>query len=172
MWKTITNVIWHSCACLLILERVVGLAGIPDDVQAWMEIRAMIPDELFGALVCGSLFLAWQSAWGRRQRERIRTAFGRATKMFMIGGAEYVPFTNLVDVVSEVDMTPLGPDGVTCGALPEGTNLVCFPNGTVQLASPTKAISFSAKAGTPKSHIQVSTEKIVVTDRSRNGEPE
>lgn len=85
-----------------------------------------------------------------------------------IGKSEHYAFTNLIDVVGALDMTPLGPEGAKVGALPNGSNLVTFPDGTVQLALPTAAISWSATAGTPKAWFQISSEQVGATDENKN----
>ena len=129
-------------------ERIVGLAGLPDDLAAWQKFLNMIPDEIFGAAIALTAVFAWQR-WGSRMNTAVRETLGRAGKLLKIGNTEYIPFDNLVDVVNEIDMKPLGTEGARYGTLPEGTNLVCFPDGRVRLALPVNlAVSF--RSGSPK----------------------
>lgn len=85
----------------------------------------------------------------------VRKALDRARERLTIGSAEYIPFDNLIDVVSEIDMKPIGTKGLRCGELPRGTSLMCWPDGSVRLALP---IRVSISAGEPTVHIGVQGE--------------
>jgi len=118
-------------------ERIIGLAGIPDNLQDVFKVLNMIPDWLGGSALGIFLVLSWQR-WGGRLKAVVRDVLGRARKLIRIGNAEYIPFDNLIDVVSAIDMKPLGDDGVRVGTLPAGTNLVCLPSGHMRLALPVR----------------------------------
>lgn len=73
MW----NRSWKSLAPFLVavtvLERIIGAAGLPDDIKAWGDILAMIPDEVFGGAVVITAYLVWQSEWRAKMWERVST---------------------------------------------------------------------------------------------------
>ena len=145
------------------LERYIGLAGVPDDVEAVRsEIDSMIsaiPTPLYWSVFGASLMAALifnaiyvTENWVSRAKVAIRKAAGQAGKLvprIKIGGAEYIPFNNLIDVVGAIDMEPLGDDGVRVGTLPAGANLVCLPSGHVRLALPVR-ISATLRSGSPR----------------------
>ena len=149
---------WKAIAPVLVVagigERIVGLAGLPDDLAAWQDILNMIPDEVFGGAVVLTALFAWQR-WGDRVKSATKKAAGRAGRLvstIKIRGTDYIRFDDLIDVVSEVEMKPLGADGGRYGTLPDGTNIVTMADGTVRLALPVY-IGARFRGGSPTANV-------------------
>ncbi|MCY4623940.1 MAG: hypothetical protein OXC99_02930 [Chloroflexi bacterium] len=93
------------------------------------------------ALIFSVIYLT--ENWADRVKAAVRKALGQAERLvstIRIGGAEYIPFDNLVDVLGKIDMEPTEPDGTRWGALPAGARIVCMPNGRVTIALPVDVV--------------------------------
>ena len=152
-WKKIVT---GTLGLLWAAARIIGLAGLPADFDMVVRILGMIPDWIGGPLFGIFLVLSWQQ-WGYRMRAAIRKILGQARERFRIGSTDYVPFDNLIEITSSIAMQPLGTDGIRVGKLPEGTNLVCLPNGRVRLALPVriKPLGLELDVGNPEVSIEI-----------------
>ena len=70
-----TGIIWSVLTIFWICERIIGLVALPDDMRAWLEIVAMIPDPIGWIALGASSALLSNYFWhGFRAKQRARRA--------------------------------------------------------------------------------------------------
>lgn len=58
------------------VERIIGLAGLPDDFRTLVNAVGMIPDWVGGSALAAFCIFSWQSEWAGRRRKEIASLFG------------------------------------------------------------------------------------------------
>ena len=66
-----TGIIWSVLTVFWLVERVIGLAGLPDDTLAWLDIVAIVPDPIGWLALGASLALLINHLWNLLQSNQL-----------------------------------------------------------------------------------------------------
>ena len=114
-----------------------------------------VPTWVFGtsvgvAFACGLGMLLWDRKGEAKERNRLRNLLREEL------GVHDVQIARLKEVARNLPQQALGAEH-TYAQLPDGTNIVTLPDGTIRLALPA-LVSFEASAGVPEASFSPSAE--------------
>ena len=71
MWKALPSILSRIPTLFWGVERIIGLAGLPDDYRKIAECLGMIPDWVGISALTAFCIFTWPSAWFARQRQAL-----------------------------------------------------------------------------------------------------
>ena len=74
----IRNLVTGTLAVFWPIERLIGLAGLPDDFRRVVDTIPMIPDWVGLPALTAFIIFSWQSDWGRQKRDQVTAAYRSA----------------------------------------------------------------------------------------------